>query len=312
MSTNPRYFLVPLRQIQPRNRTFTQSAHHLDIPPFTRRLFKLPTPPSAPFQSHHDLPSFLAYSARSALPDTTTTYVGTHYEYTVLETLRTQSLALHRIGGRSDAGIDLVGTWHLPSHEHATRVVVQCKALRAKAGPNLVRELEGAYRTSLPGWRGEKIGMLVCPREATKGVRDAMAKSAFPLVWLMIRTDGTVKQALWNARVEEMGLGLLGLETMYGPDAGMEERVEFTWDGERLEHMDQVERDLLEAQRNWLKSWEVDEGVQEKLLDVVEELHPEEKPLLTGAGKRSTLSAEDRKRVLEVLHSRIHGPEGHS
>ncbi|RMJ20592.1 hypothetical protein PHISP_08538, partial [Aspergillus sp. HF37] len=169
----------------------------------------LPHLPNAPSQHHYDLPSFQTYTARTSLPQSSSTYIGTHYEYTVQRALRSAGLNLHRVGGRADAGVDLVGTWHLPGHlEHPVRVFVQCKALRTKAGPNLVRELEGAFRLSpssaLAGGSGgmQKVGVLVCPREATKGVRETLARSAFPLAWLMVETDGRIRQALWNPRVE--------------------------------------------------------------------------------------------------------------
>ncbi|KAI9935012.1 hypothetical protein MW887_000633 [Aspergillus wentii] len=308
-------------------RYFSQCPIHLSLNPFTRRLFKLPSPPSPPSTNHNDLPSFLSYSERIALPQTSTTYVGTHYEYTVQQTLRQFAFTLDRIGGRDDAGIDLVGTWHLPQREHPLRVFVQCKSLKTKLGPNLVRELEGTFRQSPVGWRtGEKAGVLVSTREATKGVRDAMARSTYPLVWMMVERDGTVQQALWNARVEELGLGALGVETRYGGhvdddgDASAGKRIALTWDGEDIPHMDEVEKQMAQAEAKWMALW--DEGLPNsesgelELLEIVETLFPDEKPLLaTGpTGVCSTLSDVDRARVLQVFRDRLHArqPEGRS
>ncbi|EAW14182.1 uncharacterized protein ACLA_072150 [Aspergillus clavatus NRRL 1] len=287
--------------------------HHLDS--FTRRLFKLPPRPPSPSQHHNDLDSFLAYAQRTSLPQTSTSYIGTHYEYTVQQTLRRSAFDLHRVGGRDDAGIDLVGTWHLPQHEHPLRVFVQCKSLKTKLGPNLVRELEGTFRQSAPvGWRGvAKVGVLVGPREATKGVREAMARSAWPVLWMMVERDGELRQALWNARVEELGLGPLGVEMLYGGgggdgDVGSRKRIGLTWDGCQMPSMDQVEEHMAQLQADWLQLW--DSGAdaptsrQGELLDLIQRLYPDEKPLLSGKGTCSTLTDADRAKVLQSLRNK--------
>lgn len=177
-----------------------------------------------------------------------------------------------------------------------------------------MRELEGAFRSApVVGWRGvsSKIGVLVCSREATRGVREALARSWFPLVWIMVQRDGVVRQALWNERVEGLGLGLLGVEVVFGPGGegdGEGKRVGFTWDGEEVRHMDRVEEDMLRVQEEWVGLFgDLDERERGVLLDVVEELFPDEKPLLTKGC--SALTDQDRRRVLDVLHSRIHPDE---
>lgn len=290
-------------------RSFCNTRLNHDLTPFTRRLFKLPSLPSQPSQNHHDLPTFLDYAERISLPQTSTVYVGTHYEYTVLESLRRHALCLHRIGGRDDAGIDLVGTWHLPERERerALRVLVQCKALKTKLGPNLVRELEGAIRQAPVGWRTpQTVGILVSPREATKGVRDALARSSYPLLWMMVERDGRLRQALWNARVQELGLGFLGVEPRYatgtavGDDGALMQEVVLTWDGGDIPHMDQVERDLLRLEDEWVASWGVDGlGVDKgALLDTVESVLNAEHP---GPSPSSAVSDQDRRKVLQAL-----------
>lgn len=293
-------------------RGFSTTRSHNELSPFTRRLFKLPSAPSPPSQHHDNLPQFLAYATRICLPETSTVYVGTHYEYTVLQSLRRYALALHRIGGRDDAGIDLAGTWHLPEHEleRAVRVLVQCKALKAKLGPNLVRELEGALRQAPVGWRtGQTVGMLISPREATKGVRDALARSSFPLFWMMVERDGTLRQALWNARVEELGLGALGIETRYSTAADVDsgvlaseprKEVAFTWDGSDIPDMDAVECELARAEEQWARSWIKDlDGVSKGvLLDTIEKIFPDGCPETDMDG---TVSETDRAKVLEAL-----------
>lgn len=298
-----------INSTRPCRRCFSHSRAQYDLTPFTRRIFKLPSAPSPPSQQHNDLTTFLSYASRISLPPTSTVYVGTHYEYTVLQSLRRYALALHRIGGRDDAGIDLVGTWHLPERERerALRVLVQCKAFKTKLGPNLVRELEGAIRQAPVGWRtGQTAGVLVSPREATKGVRDALARSSYPLFWMMVGLDGTLKQALWNARAEELGLGPLGVETRYGAGAvdtessSVTKQVALTWDGGDIPDMDRVEQSLLHYEDQWVKSWGVgsSEIGKEALLDVVERVFPDGQPAPQPDG---SLSAIDQLKVLQAL-----------
>jgi len=269
------------------HRSFSSSRTSNDLTAFTRRLFKLPSTPPTPTQNHNNLSTFLSYAEHISLPKASTVYVGVHYEYTVLQSLRRSALSLQRIGGRDDAGIDLVGTWHLPERERerAIRVLVQCKALKSKLGPNLVRELEGTFRQAPVGWRTDQtVGMLVSPREATKGVRDALARSSYPLFWMMVERDGTLRQALWNARVEELGLGPLAVEMRYGKvesqSGALTKEAALTWDGCDIPNMDQVERNLLRFEDQWVASWgaklaDVDKDV---LLDAVEKSFPDGHP----------------------------------
>ncbi|EED13188.1 conserved hypothetical protein [Talaromyces stipitatus ATCC 10500] len=256
------------------------------ISPFTRHLLKIPKAPPAPSQNHHDLPSFLTYAKQTALPETTTTYVGTKYEYTVQSTLRRFAFDLERIGGRDDAGIDLVGTWHIPGREFTPfRVIVQCKALKKKLGPNLVRELEGAFRHSPVGWRtSEKVAVLVSPREATKGVRDTLTRSSYPLFWMMMESDGALKQVLWNSKVEELGLAPLGVETRYSPlaDATSDDRprpdVVLAWDGSDIPDMGAVEDTISLKEAEWLSAWgceDLPEAQKYELLTLLENSYPE-------------------------------------
>lgn len=304
-----------LRAVWQCNRDFSVSRMTSDLTPFTRRMLKLPSPPSPPSPQHNDINSFLSYAERTALPSASTVYVGTHYEYTVLQSLRQFAFALHRIGGRDDAGIDLVGTWHLPEREgeRALRVLVQCKALKTKLGPNIVRELEGALRQAPVGWRTDQtVGILVSPREATKGVREALARSKFPLFWMMLEPNGTLKQALWNIRAEQLGLGALGVESRYGtaPETtqsrqarSMTKEVALTWDGRDIPGMDHVEKSLLEHEDQWLRSWGVDSSIKkEKLLDIIEEVFPDGPPERQADGSFSTA---DQARILQSLAGKL-------
>lgn len=206
---------------------------------------------------------------------------------------------------------------------------MQCKSLKTKLGPNLVRELEGSFRQLPPvvvnstdsndnAGGGGKLGILVSTREATKGVRDAMARSAYPLMWMMVERNGALQQALWNAKVGELGLGALGVEMQYGAgsDSTTKRNIALTWDGEEIPDMDQVQRDMAALESRWLALWEkknsscssMPESSKLELLDLVEKLFPEEKPLFTTTGVTgtcSTLSEEDREKVLRHLSTRL-------
>ncbi|KAL4920189.1 hypothetical protein BDW62DRAFT_199274 [Aspergillus aurantiobrunneus] len=275
------------------------------ITPFTRRLFQLPAPPANPSPSHSDLPSFLSYANRTALSESTTTYQGTVYEYNVQSHLRTAAFNLHRVGGRSDLGIDLSGTWHVgpnPVFDPPVRVIVQCKALKTKIGPNIVRELEGVTARHFAPSAGAGAGVIVSPREATKGVREALGKSRMPLVWMMVGREGGMRQLLWNWRVEALGLGGLGVEVLYSGDFGEDRhtRVEtrLMWEGKEVQTMDEIEEGMKQLEEEWMAKWEA-RGLRslsgEEVLDAVERTVPGTRPIL--------ISEEEREAVVRSLLS---------
>ncbi|KAL4870077.1 hypothetical protein BDV12DRAFT_195686 [Aspergillus spectabilis] len=287
------------------------------ITPFTRRLFQLPPPRSTPPPSHNSLSTFLEHAERTALPASTTTYQGTVYEYTIQSHLRKHAFNLYRVGGRSDLGIDLTGTWHVganPVLDPPIRVVVQCKALRTKLGPNLVRELEGVTARQAGGSGGGCAGVLVSPREATRGVREALGRSGMPLVWMMVGFDGAIRQVLWNGGVEGLGLGLggLGVEVLYSPggeedtggdgdghaDGHGKPEVRLTWDGKEVQTMDEVEEGIGRLEEEWLAKWGgrgLGDISGEGVLDAVERIVPGTRPIM--------ISDEEREEVVRSLLS---------
>jgi len=128
--------------------------------------------PPSPSAHHSDLRSFELYLSQNNLDVSKTVHVGTHYEYTTISSLSRLGFSLHRVGGRSDCGIDLLGIWSLPplSDFPPIRVIVQCK-VRQKPGPQHIRELEGAFIGAPAGWRGKGVvGLLMTDRVATKGI----------------------------------------------------------------------------------------------------------------------------------------------
>jgi hypothetical protein len=200
--------------------------------------------PSAPSPHHTDLPSFLAYAERTNLDPSSTVYVGTHFEYTVADALARFGLHLRRVGGVSDCGIDLLGTWAVPSYPRRApttrplRVLAQCKAVQ-RPGPHLVRELEGAFVGAPAGWRGPVgvVGLLVTEKPATKGIRDALGRSTWPMGFVACSREGRVQQFLWNQRAKEEGLEELGVTTRHvnGDGEGEPEtELVLTWRGKKL------------------------------------------------------------------------------
>ncbi|KAI0971387.1 hypothetical protein F4678DRAFT_82739 [Xylaria arbuscula] len=197
--------------------------------------------PEAPSKDqHHDLASYLAYAERTGLDVESKVFIGTHYEYSIASVLRPLGFHLRRIGGQSDKGIDLLGTWSVPSAPAhlPLRVLLQCKAYSttktAKISPQFVRELEGAYLGAPSGWRGSGVvGLLVTQRPATKGVRDALAHSRWPLGYVSCSGDGVLEQMLWNRRAEEEGLEGMGVAAkLSGEDRhGDAQRLVLTWNG---------------------------------------------------------------------------------
>lgn len=210
--------------------------------PATKRLQSSSSPsstadliyPDPPTSSHHDLASFLAHAERSGLDPTSTLYVGTHYEYTVGRILAKYGFYLRRIGGHSDYGTDLLGTWTVPSRREPLKVLVQCKALSRKSAPNLIRELEGAFVGAPVGWRGPGVlGVFVTEKPATKGVRASLARSKWPMAFVSCTREGLVQQMLWNGRAEEEGLETLGVGMRYPGDSASPQLM-LTWKGKHI------------------------------------------------------------------------------
>lgn len=191
--------------------------------------------PKPPTSNHHDLASFLNYADRSGLDPKSTTYVGTHYEYTVALALAKYGFSLKRIGGHSDFGIDLVGTWSIPSSARPLRVLLQCKAVSRKVSPHMMRELEGTFAGAPVGWRGpEVLAFLVSENPATKGVRDAFGWSRRPMGFIACSRAGQLRQMVWNPPAVQLGLEGLGVGTRLSPVPGGEPELRLLWKGKHL------------------------------------------------------------------------------
>lgn len=188
--------------------------------------------PDPPNTTHNDLKSFLEHAERIGLDKNTTGFVGTHFEYISMVALQRFGFQLKRVGASSDCGIDLLGTWRIPSTHFPITVLVQCKAIK-QPRPNLIRELEGSFAAAPAGWRSTyNLGVLVTERPATKGMREAMGRSRWPMVCIACTKNGKVEQIVWNKQAEEKGLGGMGVATWHTGDG--EQQVVLTFKGRHL------------------------------------------------------------------------------
>jgi Protein of unknown function (DUF2034) len=154
----------------------------------------------------------------------------------VQSSLKRLGISLRRVGGRSDHGIDLLGTWDLPVIPLHLKALVQCRARAVKPSPSEVRELEGAFVGAPTGWRGPGvIGLLVAQREATNGVQDALGRSRWPMGFALCSGKGKILQLLWNRRAEEEGLLGVGVGIRYGLTNPNDREALLVWKGEILE-----------------------------------------------------------------------------
>ncbi|RGP73755.1 hypothetical protein FLONG3_6246 [Fusarium longipes] len=175
--------------------------------------------PAAPSKDHSDLATFLTYVERTSLNKTSTVYRGTHYEYTVADTLSQYGFFLKRVGGQSDRGMDLLGIWTLPSTSQTSKVIIQCKAGARSTSPMYIRELKGAMAVAPPGWRGtDVLGLLVGEKPATKGVQKEINTADVALGYVCCTKEGQVMQLLWNLKAQEMGLDGVSVGVKYGED----------------------------------------------------------------------------------------------
>ncbi|KAL4729552.1 hypothetical protein ACLX1H_003972 [Fusarium chlamydosporum] len=175
--------------------------------------------PEAPSKEHSDLATFLSYVERTSLNKNSTVYRGTHYEYTVADTLSQYGFLLKRVGGQSDRGMDLLGIWTLPSTSRTSKVILQCKAGTRSASPMYIRELKGAMAAAPPGWRGtDVLGLLVAEKPATKGVQKEMHSADVALGYVCCTREGEIAQLLWNLKAQELGLEGVSVGVKYGED----------------------------------------------------------------------------------------------
>src|SRR6201994_1617377 len=155
-------------------------------------------------QYHSSLPTFLTHARSTNLSPNSPVYIGTYYEYIVLSALAPLGFSLVRTGRTSDNGIDLLGTWSLPHMAAPMRVLIQCKSHVRPLRPEHVRELEGAVAGAPSGWK-DALGILVSPREGSKGVRERVSTSKYPVGYLMVDGNGNGNNDTANAAAASIG-----------------------------------------------------------------------------------------------------------
>jgi len=188
--------------------------------------------------THTDLTSFLSHATSTNLSTKSTYYVGTLYEYTVLNSLRKFNICLHRTGGTDDRGVDLRGRWLLPMHDNYSDgipVLVQCKAERRPTGPKYLRELEGATATE----EQETLILLATLTRFTEGARRIVMGSDRAMGVVQIDghdEGGQIGQFIWNGAAGRLVGHELGAKTVFDPAMKRDEeelgkRVVLTWNG---------------------------------------------------------------------------------
>lgn len=90
------------------------------------------------------------------------------------------------------------------------------------------------------GWRrrsgegeegGNVLGLLVAPGPSTKGVRDAIGRSRWPMGFVCCdRETGRVRQFIWNQAAVREGLEGVGVAWRH-EEGGGEGRLVLTWKG---------------------------------------------------------------------------------
>jgi hypothetical protein len=235
------------------------------LPPVPEEIARL----RPPGRKHDSLGSFLDYAKSRGLRTTSSTYVGTYYEYLCLLALRRLGFSLIRTGGSKDKGIDLLGVWHLPSLPHPLRCIVQCKSHAAGSRPDTIRAIEGAFSGAPARWRNGNAVGVVCARDrATVGVVKAIKGSPRALVWITVdgggetgsegegmrggRTGGgKIRQVLWNQAAADLGAHGMGVQIIHREsDTTMGGEAVLTWKGQRWEPEGWVEETNDTAEEN--------------------------------------------------------------
>ncbi|KAK9472250.1 uncharacterized protein V1510DRAFT_417738 [Dipodascopsis tothii] len=166
-----------------------------------------------------------------------TVFNGTLYEYTVMAALRklSRGFALTRTGGANDRGIDVRGTWTVPAAARpqkstaatrrsadaspppaelrTLRLVVSCKAEKAKPAVRHFRELAG----TLPAEDRHTLAILAAQQPATvQGQRQLLAWDR-PMAFLCVDSYadlGRVRQFYWNQAAQEFLQGVRVVEVV--------------------------------------------------------------------------------------------------
>ncbi|RMZ71872.1 hypothetical protein GMOD_00009220 [Pyrenophora seminiperda CCB06] len=257
--------------------TSAQNAAPVDIP-------KLLIAPKT--LKHNSLQSFIDYAEQVKMPKDRAVYVGTCYEYIASLALMRLGFSTIRIGGRSDAGIDLIGHWVLAPLREPLPVIIQCKARKIAISPNHVRELEGSFLGLPNEWKNKEVfGLVVTTMKATKGVLEALSQSRCPLGFVLISRDGLIQQFAWNRAASEKGLEGVGVTVRHTPRALLAEEEQQQQDDDESENPKPKKRlakfknagTIKDIQLTWMGSpiFPERDKLDQKTVDLMRTIEPE-------------------------------------
>ncbi len=78
------------------------------------------------------------------------------------------------------------------------------------------------------------MGLLAASRPATKGIRESLMRSRWPMGFIFCSRLGLVQQILWNGCATDEGLDGLGVTMRYAPGSGQDQQLVLTWNGEQV------------------------------------------------------------------------------
>jgi hypothetical protein len=193
-------------------------------------------------------------------PKLSTVHIGNAFEERSLNLLRqTMSMALTRVGGKEDGGVDLLGWWWLPHDDTSRtrlRVVAQCKAEQKKMGPAYVRELEGVLFRFMASDPAPVVALLISQSAFTKSAILRARSSPIPFLLLHLPV---IEPPVADAQIEDgpgaLGAALCNPALMKLPDVygrmeirwerrleGLGGRPALWWKGQRLNsHIPEIE-----------------------------------------------------------------------
>jgi len=76
------------------------------------------------------------------------------------------------------------------------------------------------------------LGFLVADKKATKGIREALGRSRWPMGFIFCSREGVVEQMTWNLKAAEQGLEGFDVVRRHTPGGG--QQVALAFRGERL------------------------------------------------------------------------------
>ncbi|KAF9403078.1 hypothetical protein BGX21_007236 [Mortierella sp. AD011] len=192
------------------------------------------------YGAHNDLESFkeLHHNTKSTI------YRGTLFEYQTQNILR-KCLGIYtqRFAGNGDCGVDLRGTWFLPTSTSSKpgdmvrhlKVIVQCKWSNSKIGPKYVRELQGSlsYETQ------PTMAILAISSDFTRLALSPYASSLWPMALVVIDAEKQqCSKLMWNRAAERVMHGVqLGTRWSCNTDGKLESQPVLCFDGVPIERV---------------------------------------------------------------------------